>query len=184
MMLLAYLLTFCAAPIGELPEPSAPPVVSIPATLRDQYDAPLDLSFPRTNVTILVIADRTGSRQVQGWIAELKPWFAERIEFWGLANVRGVPGPLRNRIRMKFQENCEYRVLLDWTGEVCARLKYRPGRANLLVLARNGQVCARFEGEVNVQALARARDAIQKALGTANADDRGRAQTPVEESSR
>src|SRR4051794_2114674 len=82
--------------------------------LNDQYDAPHRLTFPTTNITVLTIADRKGSEQVDGWIAALKARYAGRINLRGIADVGGAPAFIRARIRKKFQEAREYPVMLDW----------------------------------------------------------------------
>jgi len=115
--------------------------------LHDQYDAPKILSFPTTNITVLTIADRKGSEQVDRWIAELKPRYAGRIDLRGLADVRGVPWFLQEKIGKRFQETRQYPVMMDWSGKVCAQLGYQPGQANILILNQNGKVLGRFTGE-------------------------------------
>ena len=115
--------------------------------LHDQYDAPQILSFPTTNITVLTIADRKGSEQVDGWIAVLKPRYAGRIELRGLADVRGVPWFLRGKIGKRFQEARQYPVMMDWSGKVCAQLGYQQGLANILILDHRGNVLGRFTGD-------------------------------------
>ncbi len=114
--------------------------------LHDQYDAPQKLSFPTTNITVLTIADKKGSDQVDGWIAALKPRYSGRIDLRGLAEVSGVPGFLQGKIRKRFQETRTYPVMMDWSGKVCAQLGYQPELANILILGRDGSVVGRFAG--------------------------------------
>ena len=132
--------------------------------LHDQYDAPQKLSFPTTNITVLTIADRKGSEQVDGWIAALKPRYAGRIDLRGLADVGGVPGFLQGKIRKRFQETRTYPVMMDWSGEVCARLGYQPDLANILILGRDGSVLGRFTGGAVETNRVAAFDALDKAL--------------------
>ena len=132
--------------------------------LRDQYDAPQKLSFPTTNITVLTIADRKGSDQVDGWIAALKLRYSGRIHLRGLAEVGSVPAFLRRKIRKRFQETRTYPVMMDWSGKVCARLGYQPDLANILILGRDGSILGRFTGGAVETNRAAAFDALDKAL--------------------
>ena len=137
-----------------------------PATLelRDQYDAPQRLAFPATNVVVLTIADKKGSEQIDGWVAALKAHYSGRIELRGLADVGGVPGFLRGRVRKKFQETRTYPVMMDWSGKVCAKFGFEPGLANVLVIARDGNIHARAAGPAREPALKELSAAIDAAL--------------------
>lgn len=128
-------------------EASKPPAHA-PASfeLRDQYDAPQRLAFPATNIIVLTIADKKGSEQIDGWVAALKARYAGRIELRGLADVGGVPWFLRGKVRKKFQETRTYPVMMDWSGKVCAQFGFKPGLANVLVFARDGNIHARLAG--------------------------------------
>ncbi len=135
--------------------------------LRDQFDAPQKLSFPASQITILTIADRKGSDQVDGWIAALKPRYAGRLEFRGIAQVSAVPGFLQSHVRKKFQETRKYPVMMDWTGEACKQLGAAAGVANLLVIDRTGQILGRYQGKAGSNLVAEASLVIDKALSVA-----------------
>ena len=132
--------------------------------LHDQYDAPQKLSFPSTNITVLTIADKKGSEQVDGWIAALKPRYAGRIKILGIADVGGAPAFVHDKIRKKFQETRPYPVMMDWSGKVCAQLSYKPDVANILVIGRNGAILGRFSGLANVPKLAEACSLLDRVL--------------------
>ena len=134
--------------------------------LRDQFDSPHKLAFPTTNITLLTIADKKGSAQVNGWIAALKPRCDGRIAIRGLADVGGVPGFVQGRIRKGFQESLKYPVMLDWSGKVCAQLGYKKDEANILVIDRNGRIHARFTGVATAAAVTEAGTALDKLLST------------------
>jgi hypothetical protein len=146
------LLPFCIAPVQADPSEGALP---FPIELRDQHDLPRRLAFPRTNITVLTIADRKGAEQVDGWIDALKARYSDRISLYGIADVRGAPSFLRGTIRRKFQAARPHPIMLDWSGEVCARLKYERDVANLLVFDRNGAILGRFAGRASGTNLAR-----------------------------
>jgi hypothetical protein len=120
-----------------------------PATisLRDQYDHAQRLHFPGTNVIVLTIADKQGADQVDDWVAAFKPLAGETLRICGLADVSGVPGFLKNTVRRKFQEVRKYPVMLDWTGDVCARFQYHKNVANILIIDQDGVIRARFSGK-------------------------------------
>ncbi len=135
--------------------------------LRDQFDTLQRLSFPAAKVTVLTIADRKGSEEVDGWIAALKPGYAGRVDFRGLANVAGVPGLFQGRLRKKFQETRKYPVMMDWSGAACAQFGYQREVANLLVIDRDGLIRTRINGGASHAAVVAARAALEAALSSA-----------------
>ncbi len=137
--------------------------------LRDQFDAPQRLCFPAMKVTVLTIADRKGSEEVDGWIAALRPLYAGRVDFRGLANVAGVPGLLQAKVRRKFQETRKYPVMMDWSGTACAQFGYQREVANILIIDRDGSIRARIHGSPSHAAVAAARVAVEAALASAEA---------------
>ncbi len=132
--------------------------------LRDQFNAPQDLSFPTTNITILTIADRKGSEEVDAWIAALKPLYCGRVDFRGLANVESVPRLLQAHVRRKFQEKHKYPVMLDWSGAACQRFGLVPGLVNILVIDRAGEIRARATGRPSPATLTGVQAALDAAL--------------------
>lgn len=132
--------------------------------LRDQFDTPQRFAFPMTNVLVLTIADNKGSEQIDGWVAALKIRYAGRIDLRGLADVGGVPAMLRGRVRRKFQETRKYPVMMDWSGTNCAAFGYEKGVAKILLLGRDGTICARFSGAATSAAVAEVGAALDKIL--------------------
>jgi len=143
----------CQSIASEAPKPPAHTPASL--ELRDQYDAPQRLVFPATNVVVLTIADQKGSEQIDGWVAALKARYAGRIELRGLADVGGVPGFLRGKVRKRFQETRTYPVMLDWSGKTCAALGYQAGVANLVVFSEDGVIRGRIAGPATPDAIAK-----------------------------
>ena len=132
--------------------------------LHDQFDAPQELLFPSTNVTLLTIADRKGSEQIAGWIAPLKRRFGTHIDIRGIADVSKVPRLLQGLIRMRFQKLLTYPVMMDWSGEVVGAFTYVPNKANVLVLDGSGRIFQRISGEANEKAVQDLCAAIDRAL--------------------
>ncbi|MBM3823460.1 MAG: hypothetical protein FJ404_11340 [Verrucomicrobia bacterium] len=152
----------CLSNAGELPK--RPIHVPVSLELRDQYDAPQRLDFPSTNIVVLTIADKKGSEQIDGWVAALKARYAGRIELRGLADVGGVPGLLRGKVRRKFQETRTYPVMMDWSGAHCAAFRYEKNVANVLVIGRDGQIKMRVAGLADEAAIKKLSVAIDAAL--------------------
>lgn len=157
------LFTFLAAGAERSTRPTNAPAR---IQLHDQYEAVQTLSFPTTNITVITIADKRGSEQIAGWVALLKSRYAGRIEIRGLADVGGAPGFIQGKIRRKFQESHKYPVMLDWSGEVCAKFGYEKGVANVLILDREGIIRGRSTGAANEKACADFNAALEKVLAT------------------
>ena len=132
--------------------------------LHDQYDAPQRLAFPSSNVVVLTIADKKGSEQIDGWVTPIKARYGARVELRGLADVGGVPGWLRGKVRKRFQESRPYPVMMDWFGTNCSSFAYQTGVANLLVIGRDGTIHARFAGAATPAALAQAGTVLDRIL--------------------
>jgi len=132
--------------------------------LRDQFDSPQRLNFPATNLVVLTIADKTGAEQVDAWIAAIKPRYAGRVEIRGIAEVRGVPAFLRGKVRKKFQQTRQYPVMMDWSGDVCAKFKYQPGVANVFLIARDGSIVGRWTGTATHAAVSELSASLDRAL--------------------
>lgn len=124
--------------------------------LRDQFNVPQSLTFPTTNVIVLLIADRKGSEQVDGWVAVLKPKCQAGISMRGLAIVAGVPKFLQGRVCKEFQARRKYPVWMDWSGKLSDQFGYRPEVANVLLIEPDGVIRARFEGSATASNAAEA----------------------------
>ncbi len=150
--------------------PAQTPVIptNAPASieLRDQFDAPQKLSFPNTNLTVLIIADRKGSEQINGWIAALKEHFAKRIDIRGLADVSGVPRLLRGTVQSSFAKSQSFPVMMDWSGSAVKALTYVPDNANLLLLDGRGHILRRLSGPATPKLIADLSEAIDRALAS------------------
>lgn len=134
--------------------------------LNDQYDKAQVMTFPATNVIFLTIADRKGSDQIGAWITALKARPATVVDIRGLADLGGVPGFLRGRIRKQFRETIQYPVMMDWSGKVCAKFNYVPDLANIYIIDRNGNLAGHFHGRAVETNLNAAFVALDKAAAT------------------
>lgn len=146
---------------GKSPWPTNAPAL---VELQDQFGKPQKLAFPNARITLLAIADKQGSAEVNAWIAALKPRYAERIDIRGLADMGGVPGFLQGHISRKFQATRKYPVMMDWSGKVCDRFGYRQDVANILVIDADGTIRERVCGAATEDAVTRISHALDKAL--------------------
>ena len=153
-----------AAPISETAViPNHAPAMLV---LHDQFDTPQTLAFPITNITLLTIADRTGSAQLAAWIAPVKQRFAKQIDIRGIADVSRVPRLLHSLVRKKFRELQTYPIMLDWTGAAVKAFTYVPDQANVLVLDGRGQILLRASGPATERAVQDLCAMIERARAT------------------
>jgi len=117
-----------------------------PFELRDQYNCPHRISFPAAGVTLMTVADRKGSEQIDGWVGPLKEHYGGRIAIEGIADLSAVPCLLRSMVREQFKKRRAYPVMLDWEGPVVRRFNYRKDEANLFVVDREGYIAGRVAG--------------------------------------
>lgn len=156
------LLAFCKTDAG----PAMTMVSNAPACieLHDQFNALQKLSFPTTNITLLTIADGRGSEQISGWVKPVKQRFDDRIDIRGIADMSCVPHLLRGLVRTQFRAVQHYPVMLDWTGDAVDDFAYQPGKADILVLDRDGKILYRARGKATESAIQHLCDTIEQAL--------------------
>jgi len=142
---------------------ASPNLVCVSFELRDQFEILHKVSFPRTNLLVLTIADKQGNHQVDGWVMPLKERFGERIAIAGIADVRGVPGLWHVSIREKFQKLRTHPVMMDWDGHVIKLLPVEKHRTNVYLINRDGIVIFRTSGEANAASQQTLLAAIQRA---------------------
>ena len=143
---------------------ASPNLVCASFELRDQFEVLHKVSFPRTNLLVLTIADKQGHEQVDGWVQPLKEHFAGRIAIAGIADVRGVPGLWRGSIREKFQKLRTHPVMMDWDGQVIKLLPVEKHRANVYLINRDGVVLFRTSGEAKTDSLKTLLASVEGAL--------------------
>jgi hypothetical protein len=136
-------------------------------SLTDQFERVHQLNFPREKVTVLTIADRKGSAQVEGWVRPLAERFGDSILQAGIADVSKVPGLLRGRMRGAFREQFSRPVMLDWQGTHCRALGCERGVVNVLLVAPGGEILFRTAGGADAAGLERLKREIEKALAEA-----------------
>lgn len=126
---------------AHMPVTHAPAVIE----LHDQFDAPQRLAFPATNITVLTIADKKASDQVDGWVDALGR-YTGRVDLRGMADTSSMPGFLHGFVRHEIRRTRKFPVMLDWSGKVCAQMDFHPGCVNVFVLDRNGSILGHIIG--------------------------------------
>src|SRR5690606_28597680 len=86
--------------------------------LHDQFGQEHSISFPRTNITVLTIADRRGNAQVNSWIGPLRERYEGQVSLLGIADVSEVPSAFHNAFERRFRKLRSQPVMLDWKGVV------------------------------------------------------------------
>jgi hypothetical protein len=114
--------------------------------LQDQFDQTHVYRFPHPQVSVLVMADRRGSRQLKAWIQPIYERFEKRINIGGVAELSRVPRFARGLARRFLRQRLSYPVMLDWTGKVTRRYDYQQGQVNLF------GACSHISGQVSSKA--------------------------------
>jgi hypothetical protein len=123
--------------------------------LEDQHGRRHQVEFPKARVTVLTLADRAGSDQLEGWVRPLYERYRDAIDIHGVAKLAGVPTPLRPMLRALFRKGVDYPVMMDWTGEVSTNCNVEARVANLMVICPAGRVDYRFNGPASPEELRR-----------------------------
>lgn len=122
--------------------------------LEDQFGQPHELDFPsKGKVSILVLADREGSKQVAGWVESLYRRFGGRVSIQGVATLPNVPDVIRTAIRSFFRCAINFPLLMDWGGQLASYLGYAPGKVAIIVIDESGQIVYRAEGKATQEKL-------------------------------
>ena len=122
--------------------------------LQDQFGASHAVRFPRAAVSVVMLADREGSEQLEAWIRPLCTRYPNGgVDLLGVARLDAVPRALRPLVRALFRRNSAYPVMMDWTGDVTEAYDGAEGRATLVVIDRAGRIQHRVDGPANERAL-------------------------------
>jgi len=69
-----------------------------PFTLEDQSGDRHEYTFPMSKVSVLLVADKEGSKQVEGWVAPLHERYRKRIDIDGIAFYARIWGACRRAV--------------------------------------------------------------------------------------
>ncbi len=149
------------------PQPASsptPPARLEGFTLSDQFEREHTVGLPRERPLLLTVSDRRAAPQVAGWVNPLNTRFGGQLDYVGVADVRGVPGWLRGRVRRGFRETYAHPVLLDWEGQVCRAVEVERGRVAVWLVAPDGAVKFRGAGPADAESLDRLTRAAESLL--------------------
>ncbi len=114
---------------------------------------------------VLLVADRVGSEQLDGWLVPLAEHYADVLHIQGIAELSSVPRLLRPMVRALFRQDEAASILLDWTGEVAGHFDARADVANVYLLAPDGEVLHRVAGAFTKPDWQALRVAIDASIG-------------------
>jgi hypothetical protein len=132
--------------------------------LKDQNDRYTEVSFPSDRPVVLIFGDRKGAGQIDGWSTPLGQKYEGKAYIFGIASLSGVPSYARGLVRRLIKRQTSYPVLLDWGGNLASTLGYRPGKALVVIVAKNGAVLATKYGAATDSELNSVYAAIDKQL--------------------
>jgi hypothetical protein len=140
--------------------------------LEDQFKEPHSVAFPSDKVTFLILADRKGSDEVEGWITALYEKYEDDIAIKGVAKLQGVPGLMQGLVRKLFKKGVDYPVMMDWDGTVCDAYGYEEKQANVFVIDKDGEIALTLVGpseEANVAKVCEMIDSLMTDSSSTNA---------------
>ena len=130
--------------------------------LKDQYDTSYVYKFPRSKVSVLAFGDREGSKQIEGWIHPLYERYGNQVDIHGIAELSVVPTLVRGVVRRIMKREVKHPVMLDWEGSVSRSYGYRSGRANIIVIDRDGRIVLKLIGAARASELNRVYSQIDR----------------------
>jgi hypothetical protein len=151
-------------PEAVVTDPEAPESTAKGFALDDQYGERHDYTFPRTKAGVLLVADKKGSKLVEGWVVPLHERYAERIDIDGVADVRGVPVPMRGIVRFFFKRNVERPIMLDWDGTVSNAYACVAETVNVIVVSDEGVIAHRCLGAATPESIDAVCETVDKLL--------------------
>lgn len=114
--------------------------------LKDQYNRSYNVRFPRDKVLILVFGDRKGSSQIESWVRPLYERYTDSVDIYGVAELSAVPSLMQGVVRQIFKSQIRFSVMLDWSGKVSKSYSYQPGKANVILINKKGEILFRQTG--------------------------------------
>jgi hypothetical protein len=131
--------------------------------LADQFGGTHRYDFPRQRPLILLVGDRKGSEEIDGWIGPLKKHFAATADITGIADMRGIPRFLRERITAAIKKSRPAPVMLDFDGLVTDRLPCVRKVANVFVIGPRGNLVDTVSGVADDARIATLQKAVHSA---------------------
>lgn len=139
--------------------------------LEDQFERNHRYTFPMTQPTVVLVADKEGYASLAPWIEAVRDHAGRDAHIVGIADLRGVPGFLHGKVRRKFRSGQRQPVLLAWNGELLDRLDPEKGVPNVYLISGEGNVVLHLRGPataVNLEKLQRRLGSLSSARPSAS----------------
>ncbi|MCU0789338.1 MAG: hypothetical protein MUC91_14385 [Verrucomicrobia bacterium] len=134
--------------------------------LEDQFGRLHVYTFPADTPVVLFAADRKGNERLDPWIQSVSEVLGKRVTCLGVADVRGVPGLLRGKVKRGFREARDHPVLMDWKGELLDEIQPEKDVPNVYLISRLGVVVAHSSGEASSERVHAFLDRVASLLGS------------------
>jgi hypothetical protein len=122
-------------------------------TLKDQFGKELIFKFPKEKPSVLAIADKKGSEQLESWLRPILERYGERIEAHGVAELSNVPAIARGVVRGAMKRDVKQPVLLDWKGDVAKNYAFQKDQANIILINKDGRIIVKEIGVADADRL-------------------------------
>jgi hypothetical protein len=133
-------------------------------SLEDQHQNLHHYRFPRARHSVLTLADRKGSAQIEGWVRALKARYGKKLDVDGVADVSIIPKPFHGLVRSGFKSRLSYPVMLDFGGQVVKALDHEQDKANIYIVQPDGQIVLHVAGMADATNLRRVFNALDSAF--------------------
>ena len=155
----AAVLCFFMGPLSAAPARESLPRIDLP----DQFGRPQVVAFPAERVTVISVADRHGRESAAAWTDVLRP-YRKQLNLYRIADARGTPGLLKNRIRKRLQNEYKEPLLIDWTGATSATIGGTPGTVTFIIADPGGRILHRSSGPPTPETVTAFIKALEAAL--------------------
>jgi len=145
-----------------------PPLIEF--ELEDQFEAEHSDAEVRDVVAVVIAAGRKGREHTTPWGDAVRERLAEQLAGGAVAvvpvaDLRGVPGFLKGRIRGRFPQEAGRWVLMDWKGRFAEAYALEEEAVSLLLFDAGGTLVTRLSaGPVNEASLAHLAALVDEAL--------------------
>lgn len=112
--------------------------------LSNQFGQTYTYEFPNQKKTILVFADRHGSKQTRQWTEKVRSDFKADIQIVGIACMGWVPFFIRDIVKSDFKEKPP--ILLDWSNNVAESYGYKEDECLIVYIDPSGIIRYRAHG--------------------------------------
>lgn len=143
-------------PVSVIAAPLQPPTL-IEYEIEDQFEQGHRDGELRDRVAVVIAAGRKGREFATPWGDAVRarlagPLAAGRVAVLPVADLRGVPGFMKGRVRGRFPEEPERWILMDWDGRFAEAYELDEESVSLLLFGADGALITRMSArEVNQQ---------------------------------